>query len=369
MNVEKPPIKGASETYKQLSSFLQILLLYWAVLPSKRQEFLIMISLDFDWQTNEFMLYCRTTQLREKSMMAYEQSLKLFQRWCMDEMGIFTVDKVTENVIRRYIMELQERGKYTFYIVDKQKKTNYPERRRDYRKPISTATINNYIRNLRVFFNYLERNYIIKKNPMKKIRQLRTNRKPKVYLTDEELRKLLANLDRSYFSEHRDYMMIMLMLDSGMRLGECSTLLVTDLELHRKRINLRAEETKGRRERTVFFSPKTEKALRSWLQFKDRYVESDYLFPVKEHGGSIGVGNFEGNFRKYIARTGLSEEYTPHCLRNNFAKRCLMNGMDIYTLSKILGHSSVTVTEQAYLDINDDDMSKRYQAYSPLNGV
>ena len=163
MNVEKPPIKGASETYKQLSSFLQILLLYWAVLPSKRQEFLIMISLDFDWQTNEFMLYCRTTQLREKSMMAYEQSLKLFGRWCMDEMGIFTVDKVTENVIRRYIMELQERGKYTFYIVDKQKKTNYPERRRDYRKPISTATINNYIRNIRVFFNYLERNYIIKK--------------------------------------------------------------------------------------------------------------------------------------------------------------------------------------------------------------
>ena len=56
-----------------------------------------MISLDFDWQTNEFMLYCRTTQLREKSMMAYEQSLKLFQRWCMDEMGIFTVDKVPED--------------------------------------------------------------------------------------------------------------------------------------------------------------------------------------------------------------------------------------------------------------------------------
>ena len=58
-----------------------------------------MISLDFEWQTNEFMLYCRTTQLREKSMMAYEQSLKLFERWCRDEMGIFTVDKVTENVL------------------------------------------------------------------------------------------------------------------------------------------------------------------------------------------------------------------------------------------------------------------------------
>ena len=327
------------------------------------------ICLDFDWQTNEFMLYCRSTQLREKTMLSYEQTLRLFEKWCKEEQGISSVDKVNENVIRRYIFDLQERGKYTFYANDKQKAINYPERRRDFRKPVSTITINNYIRNLRVFFNYLERNYIIRKNPMKKIRQLRTNRQPKVYLTDDELRRLLTRFDRSYFSEHRDYMMILLMLDSGMRLGECSTLLVSDLELHRKRVNLRAEETKGRRERTVFFSPKTEKALRSWLQYKDRYVESDYLFPVKEHGGPIGVGNFESNFRKYIQRTGLNEDYSPHCLRNNFAKRCLMNGMDIYTLSKILGQSSVTVTEQAYLDINDDDMSKRYQNFSPLNGV
>lgn len=327
------------------------------------------ICLDFDWQTNEFMLYCRTTQLREKTMLSYEQTLRLFEKWCQEEQGITTVDKVNENVVRRYIFDLQERGKYTFYANDKQKAINCPERRRDFRKPVSTTTINNYIRNLRVFFNYLERNYIIRKNPMKRVRQLRANRQPKIYLSDDEVRRLLARFDRSYFSEHRDYMMILLMLDSGMRLGECSTLLVADLELSRKRINLRPEETKGRQERTVFFSPKTEKALRSWLQYKDRYVESDYLFPVKEHGGSIGVGNFERNFRKYIERAGLNPDYTPHCLRNNFAKRCLMNGMDIYTLSKILGHSSVTVTEQAYLDINDDDMSKRYQHYSPLNGV
>ena len=76
-------------------------------------------------------------------------------------MGIFTVDKVTENVIRRYIIELQQRGKYTFYTVDKQKKTNYPERRRDYRQPISTATINNYIRNIRVFSNIYQLYFVI----------------------------------------------------------------------------------------------------------------------------------------------------------------------------------------------------------------
>ncbi len=327
-----------------------------------------MICLDFDWQIDEFMVYCRSTQLREKSMKSYEQTLRLFERWCMEEMNITAVDKVTEPVIRRYITDLQTRGKYTFYAKEEQKKTNNPDRRRDFRKPISVATINNYIRNLRVFFNWLERDYTIKRNPMKKVRQLKYNRQAKLFLTDEELRKLIGHMDKSYYSEHRDYTMIMLMLDSGMRLGECSTLLVTDLDLARRRVNLRAEETKGRKDRTVFFSQKTESILRRWLQFKDRYVESDYLFPVRERGGCIQVSNFECNFRRYIQRSGLNKKYTPHCLRNNFAKRCLMNGMDIFTLSKILGHSSVEVTEQAYLDLNDDDISKRYQHYSPLSG-
>ena len=325
-----------------------------------------MKNLDFEWLTDEFMLYCRSTQLREKTMSSYEQTLHLFGRWLSDELKIYTVDKITENVIRKYIDDLMVRGKYTFYVNDLSKSKNCPDRRRDYRKPVSVTTINNYIRNIRVFFNWMEREYIIRKNPMKRIRQLKYNRQAKVFLSDEDLKKFLSKFDKSYFTEHRDYVMIMLMLDSGMRLGECSTVLVTDLELARKRINLRAEETKGRKDRTVYFSPKTEIVLRRWLQFKDRYVESDYLFPIKEHGGSIGVGNFESNFKKYILRAGLNEEYTPHCLRNNFAKRCLMNGMDIFTLSKILGHSSVEVTEQAYLDLTDEDISKQYHRASPM---
>lgn len=43
-----------------------------------------------------------------------------------------------------------------------------------------------------------------------------------------------------------------------------------------------------------------------------------------------------------------------------------MQGMDIYTLSRILGHSSVTVTEKCYLDLDDEDIRKNYQKYSPL---
>ena len=104
-----------------------------------------MKNLDFEWLTDEFMLYCRSTQLREKTMSSYEQTLHLFGRWLADELKIYTVDKVTENVIRRYIDDLMVRGKYTFYVNDLSKKKNCPDRRRDYRKPVSVTTINNYM--------------------------------------------------------------------------------------------------------------------------------------------------------------------------------------------------------------------------------
>lgn len=326
-----------------------------------------MTDLSFDWQIDEFMIYCRSTQLRERTLTSYEQALRLFERWCSEEMKITTVDKVSEAVIRRYITDLQERGKYSFYVNDAKKKTNFPERRRDFRHPVSVCTINNYIRNLRVFFNWLDRDYVITKNPMRKVKQLKANRQAKEYIDDDEFKRLIGNLDKSYYPEHRDFAMIMAMIDTGMRLGECSRLLVSDVNLAARRIFLRAEITKGRKDRNVFFSAKTESILRRWIQFKDRYVESDYLFPAKYSGAPVQVSNFETNFKKYILRSNLNEKLSPHCLRNNFAKRCLMSGMDIYTLSKLLGHSSVTVTEQAYLDLTDDDIGKRYQNFSPVS--
>ena len=324
------------------------------------------MSKSISYWIEEYMVYCRSRQLREKTMNSYEQALRLFERWCQEQMNIDDVSKITDSMIRKYINDLQERGKYTFYNNDKKKDSNRPDRRRDFRQPISVCTINNYIRNLRAFFNWLDCDYVLKKNPMKKIRQLKDSRKAKEYISDEDFHRLVNALDKSYFPEHRDFAMITLMIDSGMRLGECSCLLVEDIDLTRKQVFLKADITKGRKDRVVFFSSKTERILRRWLQFKDRYVETEYLFPVKKSGAHVEVTGFETNFKNYIKRVGLKDSISPHCLRNNFAKRCLMNGMDIYTLSRILGHSSVTVTEQAYLDLTDEDLGKRYQHFSPL---
>ena len=175
---------------------------------------------DLTWQIEEFMICCKSKDLRRKTMQSYEQTLRLFERWCRESLDICTVDEISENVIRHYIAELQERGKYTYYANDKAKVYNMPDRRRDFRKPMSAITINNYLRNIRVFFTWLVEEDILRNNPMRKIKALKEQRTPKEYMSDEDFNKLIAGLDKSYFTEHRDYAMIILMLDSGMRLGD-----------------------------------------------------------------------------------------------------------------------------------------------------
>lgn len=325
-----------------------------------------MADLSFDSLIEEYLVYCHIRQLRQKTMNSYEQTLRLFQRWCYKELGITTVDAGSESVIRHYITSIQERGKYSFYSSSEQMQLYNPERRRDYRKPVSATTINNYVRNLKAFFSWLAADRYIQRNPMKRVKFLKAERKAREYLTDAEFKKLVNSMDKSYFSEHRDYTMIMLMIDTGMRLGECSMLRVADIDMSRRQIYIHADIAKGVRDRSVFFSLKTERVLRNWLQFKDRYVESEYLFPTKKNKMPVNLSSFESNFKGYIRRAKIEKDVTPHCLRNNFAKRCLMNGMDIYTLSRLLGHSSVTVTEEAYLDLTDNDIGQRYQHFSPV---
>lgn len=326
------------------------------------------IKRDFDFYIDEYLYYCQSRRLRPKTMNSYEQTLRLFERWTMEQEGLESPAEVREQTIRHYICDLQVRGKYSFYANVDRMSTNCPDRRRDFREPVSITTINNYIRNLRAFFNwYSEENGT--GNPMKKIHQLENDRKARDYMEDVEVKKLLDSLDKSYFPESRDFAVILLILDTGMRLGECLSLLTDAVNITERTIQIPAEATKGRKSRTVFFSVKSAKMLQRWLRFKDRYIETGYLFPTKATGLPVAIGTFETNFRNYIHRAGIEKDVSPHALRNNFAKRCLMAGMDIYTLSRILGHSSVTVTEKAYLDLTDNDIRRRYQYFSPIENM
>lgn len=308
-----------------------------------------------------FLDACEMKGLSRKTMGSYEQTLRLFMQH-LDRVGIQRTEDVTHLVIQEYIKEIKKRGKYT--VTTNDQSGNYPERRADYGNKVSDVTINNYLRNIRVFFNWCVEEELLRKSPVKRGDFTKVKRKPLEYVSDEEFQRLLRSLDASKFSEYRDSVIIQLLLDTGMRVNECLLIKQAELDLTRRSIRLPSENTKGKRERYVFFSDKMAGQLRRWIKYQDRYRDTELLF-CTNRGKRLQVNNFETNVRKYAKRVGLKNVH-PHVFRNNFAKRFLMNGGDIYTLSRLLGHSSVTVTEKAYLDLTREDLAALYRNHSPL---
>lgn len=137
-----------------------------------------------DYEVDDFINYCDYKGLSPKSMKSYEQTLRLFIRYLNDKSEeensktkITRTEEIKENHIKEYLDNIKERGKYTVVSNDNSKKINNPQNRRDFGKKVSLATINNYTRNLKVYFNYMYDNRLIKQNPMKNIKAIKTPRK------------------------------------------------------------------------------------------------------------------------------------------------------------------------------------------------
>ncbi|PEW44112.1 integrase [Bacillus cereus] len=318
---------------------------------------------DFGFQIENFMLYCTSKNLSVKTLKSYEQTLKLFSAYIKNEFDISEVDKVKSAHIRHYIKYLRERGKYTVTVNEKSATVNFPHKRDDYRKPLSATTISNYIRNIKVFFNYLyEVEREIRKNPVEAIESIKPNRKKKPLLSKEELQKVMRTFDNTMFHGYRDWLITRLILDTGMRIGECLSLTPDVIDFKTKSILI--ENPKNNQQRYVYFSQKVSRELKNWLLYRDRYSNSFYLFPTIR-GTQLEIRNFERTLRLNGKKVGV--DIHPHQLRNNFAKYYLLNGGDFVTLSRILGHSSVEVTQKAYLDFTDGEIGRKYQRHSPLS--
>lgn len=93
-------------------------------------------------------------------------------------------------------------------------KINNSQNRGDFGKKVSLITVNNYIRNMRVYFNYMYDNRLIKTNPVRKIKTMKTPRKVKDYLEDDMFNRLLNCFDLSKFHEYRDYVITQLIFDT-----------------------------------------------------------------------------------------------------------------------------------------------------------
>lgn len=319
---------------------------------------------DIDLQIDSFMIYCDSKHLSKKTLSSYEQTLKLFALYLKTEFKIDNATKVKSSHIRHYIKYLRERGKYTVVVKEKSKKVNHPDHRNDFNKQISDTTIANYLRNIKVFFNFLYSEREIKVNPVENIENIKPSRKKKALLSSEELKSVLDTFDLTTFHSYRTWVQMRLILDSGIRASECCNLRPDNVDLKNK--SMLIENPKNHQERYVYFGYKMATDLKRWMQYRDRYSDSPFLFPTIR-GTQLDVRNFERSLKQAGDKVGVNLH--PHLLRNNFAKYYLMEGGDFATLSRILGHSSPDVTVKAYLDFTDQEVGRKYQRHSPLSNL
>lgn len=317
---------------------------------------------DLEFQLDNFMLYCSSKNLSRKTLASYEQTLKLFAKYLKDTFEVEEVKKVQSGHIRQYIKYLRERGKYTVVNNELSKNNNHPENRTDYKKEISTTTIANYVRNIKVFFNYLfEIERKISKNPVEKIDNPKIERKQKKKLTPDDIKNVFTQFETSTFHGYRNYVIARLLLDTGMRIGECLSLQEENFDFQHKSILV--TNPKNKQERYVYFSFKSANELKLWIKYKDRYSSSPFFFPTTK-GTQLDIRNYEKALKQAGEKVGV--HIHPHLLRNNFAKYYILNGGDWFSLCRILGHSSVEVTQKAYLDFTDEEIGRKYQKHSPI---
>ena len=121
---------------------------------------------NFNFYVEDFMEYCKLKGLSRKTMKSYESSLLLFSKYIEEEYQLSKVEEVKSKHTNEYVKFTKERGKYSYVSDDKTISINNPSIRKDFGKSVSPATINNYIRNLKVFFTWAVHNKIIKFSPM-----------------------------------------------------------------------------------------------------------------------------------------------------------------------------------------------------------
>jgi integrase/recombinase XerD len=174
----------------------------------------------------------------------------------------------------------------------------------------------------------------------------------------EDVKRLLSVIDHT-----RDRAMIVVLLRTGMRIGELLSLLVTEVNLKERRIEI-YEAEKTRVGRVVYLSEDALCCLKAW--FKQRDPNKQLVFYAKGRH-SMTYANARLVFIKYLANAGLTHRgYTLHCLRHTCASELLNAGMRLECLQQLLGHSTIEMTRR-YARLTDKTREAEYfQAMSRI---
>jgi integrase/recombinase XerC len=224
-------------------------------------------------------------------------------------------------------------------------------------------SVNRKIASLRAFFKFLMRQGNLSKDPLLKIKVLKTQKRLPSFVREEEMNQMLDHVVfEDSFEGHRDRLVMELFYGSGMRLAEL-------LQLGDKSINFKNRTLKvlGKRnkERVIPFSESLVQIIKRYQQARDKMiVKSEHgLLVVTDDGKPAYRMMVQRIVKKYLNTTS-SDKKSPHVLRHTYATHLLNKGAEINAVKDLLGHSSLAAT-QVYTHNTMEKLKKTFEQAHP----
>ncbi|WP_231638707.1 tyrosine-type recombinase/integrase [Paenibacillus sp. JCM 10914] len=228
---------------------------------------------------------------------------------------------------------------------------------------IAPATFNSRLTYLRTFFNWCMEKGYLKKNPLTNIKKRKEGSRI-VAISIETLQELIKAPDQSTFVGMRDYTLIILTLDTGIRPSEALALQPNDFNLISGWVRIPDAAAKTRVSRTLNISPVTIDALNRFISMRPRSWGNKVTVFSTEAGNALNRHVWGDRLERHSKQVGV--HITPYALRHAFALEFLRNGASAFSLQKTLGHVDISMTKR-YVALADEDLKKDHAKASPLN--
>lgn len=276
----------------------------------------------------DYLADCRARNLSNRTIAHYERGLEIL-RECLPSGPQWH----TAEAIRASVAALREQTQY------------------------GKASLSMYLRAWRAFLRFCHREELVTEDLARYIKPPKVEPRRDVILSVDDVQRLLAAARQGY-NGVRDVAMLTLLFDTGIRAGELIGLQVANVDLGSRTLTVPTGKTGGR---SVPIGRITAKALRDWLRCHP--TGDGVLFPSNRLR-SLTPRSLHLCLERIGQRAGVTSH--PHQWRHSFSVNYLRNGGDVFSLQRILGHSTLQMSRW-YAELADSDVQAKHAVASPAD--
>lgn len=286
---------------------------------------------------NAFIRDRQTSGLSNFTIEYYRAQLRVFTQYCLAK-NVSEVTKLTPDLLRGFMLDLETRGR-------------------------NAGGRHAAFRSMRAFLLWYEaesepESWI---NPIRKVKPPKVVSEPIKGVPIEDVKAMLETCADNY-TGIRDRALLLCLLDTGARAREFLALNINDVDFISGAIDIR--KGKGGKSRTVFIGKKSRKALRAYMRL--RSDDSPALWATKD-GGRLAIPSLRQVLTRHAEMAGIPTP-SAHDFRRSFALMMLRAKVDIFSLQKLMGHSTLDVLKK-YLAQTTEDVKNAHERGSPVDGL